>query len=49
MKKLWAQNEPFRRRLLTAFSDEEVSTLINLLGRVTKAMAPAHVRASVSP
>jgi DNA-binding MarR family transcriptional regulator len=38
--KLWAASEPVRARLLAALEPDEVSTLLGLLDRVTRAMAP---------
>ena len=39
--KLWAAGEPVRQRLLAALRPGEVGTLLDLLGRVTGAMAHA--------
>jgi DNA-binding MarR family transcriptional regulator len=40
-KKLWAKSEPLRGRLLGAFGRDELAPLLNFLGRVAEAMAPA--------
>ncbi len=41
-KKLWTRSEPLRTRLLGAFQPVEVSALVELLHRVTNAMAPSN-------
>lgn len=39
-KKLWTKSEPLRMGLLAAFRPDEVTTLLELLLRVTEVMAP---------
>jgi DNA-binding MarR family transcriptional regulator len=39
-KKLWTKSEPLRERLLAAFRPDEATALVELLRRVTEAMAP---------
>jgi DNA-binding MarR family transcriptional regulator len=46
--RLWAAGEPVRARLLAALEPDEVGSLLGLLERVTRAMAPA-ARTSNTP
>jgi DNA-binding MarR family transcriptional regulator len=46
--RLWAAGEPVRARLLAALEPDEVSSLLGLLDRVTRAMTPT-ARTSNTP
>jgi DNA-binding MarR family transcriptional regulator len=45
-KKLWIKSEPLRARLLAAFRPDEVTALVELLGRVALVMAPPVINGS---
>lgn len=44
LQRVWAASESLRQRLVDALTPEEADTLVELLGRVRKAMTPAKYR-----
>jgi DNA-binding MarR family transcriptional regulator len=47
--RLWAESEPLRERLVTAFRPNETDTLVEFLARISVAMAPSPAGKSVRP